>query len=208
MTADSLFALLETFTHDPLMLGLALALATLVTEDGALVAGSLLVSHDMAAALPIIAWLCAGILGGDLGLYAMGATARRSAWLRHHIPIRRAASFRRWLKDREISVLFFSRLMPGTRLPTYVSYGYLGMNLTRFTVVMAVAALLWVGGMVVFVGEIQALLAPLDGWAATGGAVLAAFLLLYAVPWLIKRRKMLADMPTDSLEDDPHHDRS
>lgn len=38
---EAILAWLEAMTHDPLGLAVALALATLVTEDGALVAGSL-----------------------------------------------------------------------------------------------------------------------------------------------------------------------
>lgn len=200
MSADVLIDYITSFTHDPFLLGLALALATLVSEDAALVAGALLVGHDMVGAGLVIVWLIIGIVGGDIGLYGLGAGARTSAWIRRRVPIRRATAFRNWLKDREVTVLFLSRLMPGTRLPTYVSYGFLGMSLIRFSVVMLIAAIVWVSAMVFFVREIQGFLSQIDGTLGTVGGVLFAFLILYVVPRLIRSRHLVPDVPEEALE--------
>ncbi len=205
MSPEAIIDYITAFAHDPLMLGVALAVATLVSEDGALIAGSLLVSNDMATASNVIFWVTFGILGGDIGLYGLGASARQNAWIRRRIPVRRAASVRRWLKDREVSVLFLSRLMPGTRLPTYVSYGFLGMSLLRFSVVMGLAGLSWVTAMVFFVREIQELLSQVDGTLGIIGAIIVAFLVLYLIPRLIRKRHLFPDVPSepeDGAKDD------
>lgn len=200
MSPEALLDYLNMFTHDPLLLGIALALATLISEDGALIAGSLLVGHDMVGASHVIFWLTFGILAGDIGLYGLGASARANDWIRKRVPIRRAESFKRWLENREVTVLFLSRLMPGTRLPTYVSYGFLQMSLTRFSLVMAGAAIIWVSAMVFFVREIQGILSQIDRTVGTIGSILVAFLVLYLIPRFIRKRHFVPDAPTEGLE--------
>lgn len=197
MIPDVIADYIYAFAGDPVMLGIALALATLVSEDGALVTGALLVGSDMASASVIIFWVTLGIVGGDIGLYWLGATARQNVWIRRRVPVRRAASVRRWLKDRDIAVLFLSRLMPGMRLPTYVSYGFLGMSLVRFGAVMLVAGLLWVTAMVIFVQQIQAVLSQAGGTVGVVGAIIVAFVTLYGVPAAIKRRNLIPAIPSE-----------
>ena len=191
---------LQMAGDNPLMLAGLLALATFATEDGALVAGSLLVGAGMASPALIISALAVGILVGDVGLYGLGWSARENAFLRKRLPVKKSRPLRRWLKERETSVLFFSRFTPGTRLITYVTFGFLKLSLPRFTIVMSLAAILWVSAMVLFVSEIQQAFASLGTGTAVGIAFASAVFFIILVPRVIKRVRGHASISEAALE--------
>lgn len=175
--------------HDPMSLAIALALSTLITEDGALVAGSLLVGSSVASPLLIIAALALGIVGGDIALYCAGWTASEFRWLKRRLPLKKAKKLRNWIRGREALILFFSRFMPGTRLVTYVTFGFLRLSLLQFTVVMSVAAIIWVTAIVMFISEIQRALAGIGTIPASIIAGLSAITLIIIVPKFIRKSR-------------------
>ncbi|MBL4836824.1 MAG: VTT domain-containing protein, partial [Kordiimonadaceae bacterium] len=187
--------------NDPWMLAALLAVATLATEDGALVAGSLLVGSDMASSGIVIPALTFGIAAGDVGLYGLGWTARTNSFLRKRLPVKKSRPLRRWLKDRETSVLFFSRFTPGTRLITYVTFGFLRLSLLRFTVVMTLAATVWVSVMVYFVSEIQQAFSEYNTGLAMGIAFGCAVIFIIFIPHALKRLRGQPSLQDAALED-------
>ncbi|MFC4349325.1 DedA family protein [Kordiimonas lipolytica] len=189
ITPDTLLALAEELANQPLLLACVLALATLVTEDGTLIAGSLMVGAGMATAPFVIAAVAFGIAAGDVGLYGIGAAAQKSRWLRKRLPLRKAREFRRWLEGRSTPVLFASRFLPGTRLPTYLTFGFLRMPLLHFTLVMSVAAMVWVTLMVFFVSEVQKAVAHLGGWAGITAGILVAVGLIMLSHRLVRKSR-------------------
>jgi len=174
VTIENLMAFLEAYSSDPLVLAVTLAAATLLTEDGALIAGSLLVGSAVAPPLLVIPALAAGILIGDIGLYLLGWTARTNSFLRKRLPVHKSRGLRKWMKGKETPVLFFSRFTPGTRLLTYLSFGFLKLSLPHFILVMSIAAIIWVTGMVLFVSEVQQALSMLGGPLAAIAALITA----------------------------------
>lgn len=183
--------------HDPIAIGVFLALATLLSEDGALIAGSLLVGGAVLSATLVITALVAGIVLGDIGLYGIGALARESRFVRKRLSPRRMRRLKRWLDGREAVVLFLSRFLPGTRLPTYLGFGYLKLSLIRFTCVMTIAGITWVSAMVLFVSETQKLLSSVDSTLGIAGGLAIAFLFVIVIPRLVRRT---TDAPDLSLE--------
>jgi len=125
----------------------AIAAATLLSEDAACIGTGLLVAQgriDFAAG----AFACfAGIVAGDLLLFGAGrlvgsALLERPAlhrWLGPHA-VARASS---WLECRGPAVVLLSRFTPGMRLPTYFAAGLLGVNARAFASWLVVAAALW-----------------------------------------------------------------
>lgn len=184
---ETVITWVETLVHDPVMLAVALALSTFLTEDGTLIAGSLLVGSGMAPAPLVITAIALGITLGDIGLYGLGSLARKSRFLRSRLPLRRAASLKKWLNGKRTPVLFFSRFLPGTRLPTYLTFGFLRLPLLHFSLVMAAASAIWVTLMVLFVSETQKAFAGLGTIPAIGTALLAAFLVMVLARRLAKR---------------------
>lgn len=131
----------------PLVIALVLALTTLLVEDLAIAAGAAL------AAQGLISWELAllavggGIAVGDLGLYALGAGARRSAWLRRRLLGDKAQWVRDQALQRLVSLIFVARVVPGLRLATYTSCGFLHVPLLPFISWVVLAVLLWTAGL-------------------------------------------------------------
>lgn len=200
LTPEAILSWLEATAHDPLSLGIALALATFVTEDGTLIAGSLLVGGGVASPFLVIAALVAGIVGGDIVLYVVGWSAREIRQLRRRLPIKQARRVRNWLRGRETAILFFSRFMPGTRLVTYLTFGFLRLSLLHFTVVMTVACLIWVVSIVLFISEIQKAFSGIGGIYAAAIAAIVAILVIIFAPKLVSRHKAAKTLNDAEIE--------
>ncbi|MCK0068375.1 DedA family protein [Kordiimonas laminariae] len=205
LSPENIIQLLESLAHDPLLLGLALALATFATEDGTLIAGSILVGMGVVSPLFAITAIATGILVGDIGLYGLGWTARDNNYLRKKLPIGKTRKLRRWLKGKESGVLFFSRFTPGTRLVTYLTFGFLKLSFTRFVIVMGAAAIVWVTAMVLFVSEIQQAFSEYGSIASISAAVIVALAMIILIPRFIKTSGLSTQLPdpTEEKEDLP-----
>ncbi len=199
-TPEAIFTWLEAMALDPFSLGIALALATFVTEDGTLIAGSLLVGSGVASPALVITALVAGIVGGDIVLYTVGWSAREIRALRRRLPIKQAKKVRNWLRGRETAILFFSRFMPGTRLVTYLTFGFLKLSLIHFTLVMTAACLVWVVSIVLFISEIQKAFSDIGGtYAALIAAATAVIVIIFA-PKLVRRHKAAKTLEDAEIE--------
>lgn len=202
MIPDFLLDLIYIVISEPLLLGVLLAAATFISEDAALILGSQLVATHQSSPGTIVPALILGILIGDLGLYWLGSAARTNRRIRRKIPLKAARKFKHWISGRETVVLFASRFMPGARLPTYVSFGFLGLSLTRFFIVMTIAAVLWVTTTIFFIQEIQAHLMAIDNTFGLIGGFLIAFILIFIIPSFIKRSQRMAQYSTETLDNE------
>jgi pimeloyl-ACP methyl ester carboxylesterase/membrane protein DedA with SNARE-associated domain len=124
-----------------------LAAATFVSEDLACIVAGLLVAAHRFGFVPAAAACTAGILIGDLGLFAVGRILGRAAirraplkWLITEAQVRKSSA---WFRERGAVVIFASRFLPGTRLPTYVGAGLLETPFWRFFLWFALAAIVW-----------------------------------------------------------------
>ena len=134
---------------DPLAIAVALALTTLLLEDLAIAAGAAL------AAAGTISWPLAfvavggGIAAGDIGLYALGAGARRLPALRRRWIGPRSLALGDALSRRLPSAVLLARVIPGLRLVTYTASGFLHVDLLAFGLWVAIAVTLWTLGLFV-----------------------------------------------------------
>src|SRR5437899_4829309 len=91
-----------------------------------------------------------GIWLGDLGLYSLarcfGKPILQSRWIARFADAKAIEWCQTRFNDHASLKLLASRFVPGTRLPTYLAAGLLSMPVTRFAIVTAFAALLWIGG--------------------------------------------------------------
>lgn len=167
----------------PVMQAAALGLMTFVQEDVPAVSGALLVA---AGGLPwSIGFLGVflGIWGGDALLYLLarwfGRPWLERPWVRRFLSPGAVSRSERWFGERGSWLLVSSRFLPGTRLPTYVAAGLLGLPFGRFLLVTGLAVLVWVGGIFLLAkvtgpGLLQGLrwwgdggwiwLVPIGGW--------------------------------------------
>lgn len=166
-----------------LRLALALAAATLVSEDLTCLAAGALVARGVLP-FPLAAGACfLGIFAGDLLLFLVGrwcgprVLARAPlAWLIEPERVREAAE---WLERRGAIVILVSRFLPGARLPTYFASGALGTSVARFSLWFALAGLLWTPVLVALAAGIG------GGLGAVGGAGPWGLVGTLAAAWLL-----------------------
>jgi membrane protein DedA with SNARE-associated domain len=135
--------LLEIAGHSPWWQGAAIVLGTFILEDAATAAAALAVQSG-AVAIPVaLSALYIGIVLGDIGLYGLGRLAAHVPWAQRLIPPQRQDRGRAWLERRVFKVVFISRFLPGVRLPTYTTCGFLGANFRKFVTAAIGATLIW-----------------------------------------------------------------
>lgn len=126
---------------------LLIAAATLVSEDATCVATGLLIAQGGIGFVAGTFACFAGILAGDLLLFAAGRTLGRRALdtrpLRRMVTPQAVERASAWLERRGPAVILLSRFAPGMRLPTYVAAGVLRTRALVFVGWFAVAAALW-----------------------------------------------------------------
>lgn len=125
--------------------GITLFLSTFVLEDVATVGAGLLLASG-ALAWTTAFWACfVGIWLGDVALYVLAQVAGRR-WFEQS-SLRRYADrvlrSERWFSRHGSVVLVLSRVMPGTRLPTYLAAGFLRLPWPRFLTITGVTSLGW-----------------------------------------------------------------
>jgi membrane protein DedA with SNARE-associated domain len=160
MANDWFQSALQAAGEGGLLALVALALATLVSEDLACIAAGLLVAQGSLSFGPAAAACFVGIFSGDLLLVLAGRGIGRPALavapLRWWITAESVARAERWFYRRGPCLILASRFMPGTRLPTYFAAGVLRAPLAPFLAWFFLACALWtpllVGG-AVFFGE-------------------------------------------------------
>jgi pimeloyl-ACP methyl ester carboxylesterase/membrane protein DedA with SNARE-associated domain len=124
-----------------------LALATWISEDLTCLGAGLLVAHGALAFWPATLACVAGIFTGDVLLYLcgrwIGQPLIRRPPFRWFIREADVARCKNWFRSAGPAVIIASRFTPGTRLPTYVAVGVLGMPFWKFCVFFLAAAGLW-----------------------------------------------------------------
>jgi membrane protein DedA with SNARE-associated domain len=139
---------------------LMLAAATLLSEDAATVAAGTLVAVQSMSATAAVSAVAFGIWAGDLGLFAIGRLARRSAAVARWVD-------RRWSLDRVKAMearfnrgaalaILGSRFLPGTRVVLYVAAGLLHVRTATFAISAAAACLVWTFTIVTAIGAMGA----------------------------------------------------
>lgn len=120
---------------------------TFVLEDAATLLAAMQVASG-ALSLPLaLASLYTGIVLGDLGLYGLGWLSATHPWAKRLIPHARRDLGREWVQPRIFYVVLVSRFVPGLRLPTYTTLGFLRAHLGKFTLAAIGATLVWTSGL-------------------------------------------------------------
>lgn len=131
----------------PGAIALALALTTLLVEDVAIAAGAALAARGSISWELALLAVGGGIALGDLGLYGLGALARRLPFLRRRYIGPRTPVLREQLARRLPSAVLLARVIPGLRLVTYTASGFLRVSLPAFSLWVSVAVAAWTAGL-------------------------------------------------------------
>ena len=143
MLSNVVTSILSLGGKQTLLQFLAILLGTFVLEDAATVMAAMR-AEEGGIAIPVaLLALYLGIVIGDLGLYGLGALARRVPPVRRWLPDERTRPARDWVCRRVFRVVLISRFLPGMRLPTYTACGYFRADLKKFALAAIVATLIW-----------------------------------------------------------------
>ncbi|MGD0106218.1 MAG: VTT domain-containing protein [Rhodopila sp.] len=179
MLASSITSLLALAGNAPLFQAAAIILGTFILEDAATVIAAMQV-EDGGVSLPLaLMSLYAGIVLGDLGLYGLGRLSASIPWVARHLPPHRQETIRAWVSGRIFKVVLVSRFLPGLRLPTYTTCGFVGADLRQFTLAAIVATACWTSLLFAVSLKLgQFLMDHLGAWRWAGAALFVAFIIL------------------------------
>ena len=182
---------MEGFNSSPLLLMLALALGTLLSEDLACIAGGLVAAKGWLPVEGAIAACAFGIWVGDLGLYGLGYYVSHKRghwrWLDRVVSPARIERGKRMFERYGLWWVVISRFLPGMRLPAYVAAGVVGWSFKTFLAVLAIAVWIWTP---ILVGITYAMGKVVLGWVETyrtwaWPVVLGLVLLVFSIEKLL-----------------------
>ncbi len=172
--------------HHPALQAFAIIFATFILEDAATVLAGMQAAAGSLSIPLALGSLYVGIVLGDLGLYGLGRLAAHVPWVHRLLPPQRTETVRAWLHGRVFRVVLVSRFLPGVRLPSYTTCGYLGASLRQFTLATMIATLFWTSGL--FALSMRAgdfLLAHFGAWRWADAVGLVVFMVLAG--WFARR---------------------
>ena len=166
----------------PAVIALVLALTTLLLEDVAIAAGVALATQGLISWELSLMAVGGGIALGDLGLYALGHGARRVPGLRRRYIGDKSQWAREQLVGRLPSAVLLARVIPGLRLATYTTSGFVAVPLLPFTLWVLLAVSLWTLGLYGLSAAIGQALSQHLGLPPAVAVALPVVVLALAVP--------------------------
>jgi len=125
----------------------AIIVGTFILEDAATLLAAMQVASG-ACALPVaLGSLYTGIVLGDIGLYGLGRVSVTNPWAQRLVSKRRREIGHDWARKHVVRLVLVSRFIPGLRLPTYTTLGFLSAGIVQFGLASALAALIWTTGL-------------------------------------------------------------
>jgi membrane protein DedA with SNARE-associated domain len=179
MLASSITSLLAVAGQSAWFQAGAIIVGTFILEDAATVAAAMQVEDGAIPMWLALVSLYSGIVLGDLGLYGLGRLSAHISWVARQLPPHRQETIRAWISGRIFRVVLVSRFLPGLRLPTYTTCGFVGANLRQFTLAAIVATAAWTS--MLFATSLRVghfLMDHLGAWRWAGAAGLVVFVIL------------------------------
>jgi membrane protein DedA with SNARE-associated domain len=179
MLGNSIVSLLAWAGQHPLLQAAAIVIGTFILEDAATVLAAMQVDDGKLSGPLALSALYVGIMLGDLGLYGLGRLSAKLPIVARILPPHRAEAIRAWLDGRVFKVVLISRFLPGMRLPTYTTCGFVGANLRQFTLAVVIATICWTSllfGVSLRIGQV--LIDHFGAWRWAGAAGFAIFVIL------------------------------
>ena len=149
---------------------------TFILEDAATLLAAMQVASGNLSLKLALGSLYVGIVLGDLGLYGLGRLSATHSWAKRLLPQHRRNLGQEWVKGKVIPLVLVSRFIPGLRLPTYTTLGFLHASFVQFALAAIIATLIWTSGLFFISLRLGMLMAHYLGiWRWAG---LAVFLLI------------------------------
>lgn len=156
---------------------LVLGLLTFVQEDVPTVGAALMASAGVLSWQAGYGGIFFGIWIGDALLYLLargiGRPLIQRSWAQRFLEPATLARSEDQFARRGLWLLFGSRFVPGSRLPTYLAAGFLKLPFGRFLAITGAAAAAWTVGIFLLAGQIGYALWPrLQQWSASAALFL------------------------------------
>jgi membrane protein DedA with SNARE-associated domain len=179
MLASSITSLLALAGQSVLFQAGAIVLATFILEDAATVAAAMQAQDGAVSTWVALVSLYVGIVLGDLGLYGLGRLSATVPWVARQLPPHRQEAIRAWISGRIFNVVLVSRFLPGMRLPTYTTCGFVGADLRQFTLAAVAATACWTSLLFAVSLKLgQFLMDHLGAWRWAGAAGFVVFVIV------------------------------
>jgi membrane protein DedA with SNARE-associated domain len=179
MLGNSIASLLVSAGQHPLLQAAVIVIGTFILEDAATVIAAMQADDGRLSPALALAALYVGIILGDLGLYGLGRLSAKVPMVARMLPPHRAEAMRAWLDGRVFKVVLISRFLPGLRLPTYTTCGFVGANLRQFALAVVIATICWTTllfGVSLRIGQV--LIDHFGAWRWAGAAGFAVFVII------------------------------
>jgi membrane protein DedA with SNARE-associated domain len=179
MLASSITSLLALAGKSALFQSAAIILGTFILEDAATVAAAMQTEDGGVSLWLALVSLYVGIVLGDLGLYGAGRLSAHIPWVERQLPPHRQEAIKAWISGRIFQVVMVSRFLPGLRLPTYTTCGFVGADLRQFTLAAIAATACWTTLLFAVSLKVgQFLMDHLGAWRWAGAAGFVVFVIL------------------------------
>jgi pimeloyl-ACP methyl ester carboxylesterase/membrane protein DedA with SNARE-associated domain len=133
---------------------LIIAGSTLISEDLTCIATGLMVARGTIAFWPGVTACFLGIFVGDMLVFQagriLGRAVLRWAPVRWFISPEAITWSSQWIERQGPGLVFLTRILPGTRLPTYFAAGMLRTRFARFALYFGIACAVWTPALVGF----------------------------------------------------------
>jgi membrane protein DedA with SNARE-associated domain len=175
--------------YEPLVY-LSLFLTTFLHEGTAIASGAMFIIQQNASPILAAACLAGGIITGDLGIYGLGALARRSTWLQRRLGVATRLKSQTWFGNHMLPTVAMCRVVPGILFPTFLSYGWCGVPFRRFAASTILVTGLYVPLLLTLFVLFGKQIAPLfqhGPWLVVGAVVIAATAFAARYVWTLYR---------------------
>lgn len=138
---------LMAVANQPVLLVLAIVVATFILEDIATVTVALLASHMVIDGATAVAALVLGTVLGDLAVYYVAKRAAHLPWVSRLLGGGGLKPVLAWLERNALAMVVIARFTPGLRLPVFAGAGTIGVPARGFAIVIALSTLIWTPGL-------------------------------------------------------------
>lgn len=158
---------------------LIIIVGTFILEDAATLLAAMQVASGSLDISLALASLYAGIVLGDIGLYGLGWLSATHGWAKRLVPAQRRELGHNWVSQRIFPIVVVSRFVPGLRLPTYTTLGFLHAPLPAFAAAAIAATLVWTSGLFYISLRLGVLMMRYLGiWRWAGLGIFVLFIIL------------------------------
>jgi len=139
---------LDNLSENPIINFIVLFLGTFISEDLTCIAAGSLLSNQQISLVVAFSACFLGILVSDIALFFIGYYSNsyfiKYSWFQNLLENKKIEKLNKKFDKYGYFYIFITRLVPGSRLPFYISLGLLKKDIFKFISFFILACLVWV----------------------------------------------------------------